>query len=98
MSDPKKRKTPNESSNLPANKIGFEASDTEMEEAKTAFLDAYPVGSIFTIQHDNQQANECFIIKKTLEAYICPESAYGGKRRTRSSRKRSKRTVRKQRK
>ena len=98
MSELKKRKTVNEPSNLPSNTISVDASETEKEDAKRAFLDAYPVDSIFTIQHQNQQANECSIIKKTLVPFTCPESAFGGKRRTRSSRKRSKRTVRKQRK
>ena len=93
MSEPKKRKP----SNLPANRIWFEVSDIEKEDAKKAFLDAYTVGSEFKIQHQNQEEEECFIIKKTLVP--CSESAFGGKRRTRSSRKkRSKRTVRNQRK
>lgn len=84
---------------MPTNRASHD--DPELEIKKEKFLTAYTPGYIFTVQGDNEAGNECFIIVKRLEQMLsCPEpELYGGKRRTRSYRKkRSKRTVRKQRK
>ena len=83
----------------PATTIPYDAPESDIEKAKQAFVDYYRKNIVFTVQHSNQQANQCFRFKDGLEEFTCPESAFGGKRRTRSScKKRSKRTVRKQRK